>query len=122
GFLSGWHGVQFDVELAAMRSPGVLAHLRAANLLFHGFDVRIFQQLLRDMSAESAHFRKRGSRRGGNLEHKMAFPKFRKKLAAKKRQRCQRAEEQRERQANDGPRFLARLFQRSSMTCFPAAQ
>src|SRR5205814_8190483 len=109
-------------ELATMGAPGVLAHLRAANLLFHGFDVRIFQQLFRDASAESPHFPERRSRRGGNLEHKMAFAKFRKKFTAKKRQRRQRAEEQRERQADDGPRFPARLFQHSSMNGFQAAQ
>ena len=110
------------MEFAAVRAPGVLAHLRAANLLFDRFDAAIAQQLLRDPFAQAQHFRQRRSGRRGNLQHKMTLAEFRQKLAAEKRQRRQGAGEQRQRGADGGARVAAGFFQRAPVDLLQPAQ
>ena len=45
-------GLEFDVKLTTVRSPGVFAHLSAANLLFDGFDLWIGEKFFGDLFAD----------------------------------------------------------------------
>ena len=90
------HGVrlQFDMELAAVRTPGVFAKLGPPDLLFGGLHVRQGQQFLTDPLAERHHFVKgRARRRAAGLHYEMALAKVRHELAAERRQPDQSARE-----------------------------
>ena len=80
-------GLQFDVELAAVRTPGVLAQLGSADLLFDAFDVWQRQDLSTDPSAERQHFIQRGTGDGArHLHHKVPLAKVRHEGAPEERQ------------------------------------
>src|SRR5205807_9350203 len=73
GSLPGWPRVEFDVKFAAMRSPGVFAHLSPSDLLLDRFDMRILQQLLCNALAQPQHLRQRRPWGRGDLKHEMPF-------------------------------------------------
>ena len=66
--------------------PDILAHFRAANLLFHRFDVGDSEQFMRNQLAQPAHLRQRGSGHGRDLHHKVPFAELRQKVASEKGQ------------------------------------
>ncbi len=109
---------QFDMHLAAMRAPGVLAAFRAANLLLDAFDFGNFQQLRRNLRANPFHFRQRSSRCHRDADDKMSLAEIRQKFAAKKRQRRQRRHERNQRNSDNCLWAGADFFQRALVKRF----
>jgi hypothetical protein len=90
GFSSRW-------QLAPVRPPGVLAALRAPDLLRHRGDRRVREEPLRDPRADAPHLLERRARDRGRLQHEVSFAELREPLAAEAREeRRSRGEEDEE--------------------------
>ncbi len=80
------HVVQLDVELAAIRFPGVFTGLGTADLMFDAAYAGNRQKLPGYPFARTPHRFQGRTRRRDGLNHKMALPERRHQLAAKERQ------------------------------------
>ena len=65
--------LEFDMELAAMRPPGILAQFGAADLLSHRVDVGVLEQFLGNARPNPEHLGERSARHGKDLEDEMAL-------------------------------------------------
>ncbi len=92
------------MKLAAMGAPWVFTQLGTADLLFHRGDVRVFEQILGNLRSEAQHLGQRGSGRGHDLEHEMAFSKLGQESAFAGGQLCERDGANQNDERDDGAR------------------
>ena len=85
--------LQLHMEFAAVRLPGVLALLRAADLHLGGGDLFFREQFLADDARDPQHLRERSSGHRLRLNDKMAFAKRRQKFSARKRSEPRQCEQ-----------------------------
>jgi hypothetical protein len=90
-------GFEFDMKLAAMRSPGILAQLGAPNLLLDALHVGQRQHLGTHAPTHREHLLERGAGdRARGLDHEVPFAKIRHESAAEQGQRRQGADHERD--------------------------
>ena len=110
----GTDGFELDVELAAVRAPGVLALLGAPDLLRDRGDRGQAEQFLGDGGPEPMHLFERRARRRRDLQDEVPLTELRQELPAEEGEHGQRGAAQQ----RDGGDHAPRLRRH---TCQPAA-
>ncbi len=88
GFVHRGVRFEFDMKFALMRSPGILAQLRTAHLLFDRCHIGQPEHVSRNSFAEPEHLLKRRAGYGTHdLHHEVTFAKLRHEGSAEKRHR-----------------------------------